>query len=64
MKQLLIGITNDNKKVIIYEANTLFELDCFTSMFDNYKDLEMISSSTLSNSPYKSTPGLKPLPTA
>ena len=30
MKQLLIGITNDNKKVIIYEANTLFELDCFT----------------------------------
>ena len=39
MKQLLIGITNDNKKVIIYEANTLFELDCFTSMFDNYKDL-------------------------
>ena len=39
MKQLLIGITNDNKKVIIYEANTLFELDCFTSMFDNYNDL-------------------------
>lgn len=39
MKQLLIGITNDNKKVIIYDANTLFELDCFTSMFDNYKDL-------------------------
>lgn len=39
MKQLLIGITNDNKKVIIYETDTLFELDCFTSMFDNYGDL-------------------------
>lgn len=39
MKQLLIGITNDNKKVIIYETDTLFELDCFTSMFDNLNDL-------------------------
>ena len=39
MKQLLIGFTNDNKKVILYDTDTLFELDCFTSMFDNLDDL-------------------------
>ena len=42
MKQLLIGITNDNKKVIIYETDTLFELDCFTSMFDNLNDIDKV----------------------